>query len=247
MITVVTDVVRENNQTYRLGWTEQCKDGSKMGVGTPEYILIFRKLPTETSTAYADERVVKDKTNYSRSRWQIDAHSFWRSSGDRLLSVDELKQYPVDVIRKTFRKHLFENIYDYEAHVKFGERLDETGALPSTFMLLDPPSHNTDVWDDVVRMRTLNGNQKQKGLNNHICPLQIDIVDRIINRYSNIGDVVYDPFAGLMTVPFRAVELRRYGRGCELNSAYFTDGLTYLNQADRQVSMPTLFDLEAAA
>ena len=36
MITVVTDVVRENNQTYRLGWSEQCKDGSKMGVGCPE-------------------------------------------------------------------------------------------------------------------------------------------------------------------------------------------------------------------
>lgn len=38
MITVVTDVERENNQTYRLGWTEQCKDGTKMGVGCPEYI-----------------------------------------------------------------------------------------------------------------------------------------------------------------------------------------------------------------
>ena len=47
MITVVTDVVRENNQTYRLGWTEQCKDGSKMGVGCPEYILLFRKLPSD--------------------------------------------------------------------------------------------------------------------------------------------------------------------------------------------------------
>jgi hypothetical protein len=31
MKTIVTDVVRENNQTYRLGWTEQCKDGTKMG------------------------------------------------------------------------------------------------------------------------------------------------------------------------------------------------------------------------
>jgi hypothetical protein len=45
MITVVTDVVRENNQTYRLGWSEQCKDGTKMGVGSPEYVLLFRKLP----------------------------------------------------------------------------------------------------------------------------------------------------------------------------------------------------------
>src|SRR5690606_2501554 len=42
MKTIVTDVVRENNQTYRLGWSEQCKDGSKMGVGMPEYLLLFR-------------------------------------------------------------------------------------------------------------------------------------------------------------------------------------------------------------
>ena len=61
MITVVTDVVRENNQTYRLGWTEQCKDGTKMGVGCPEYILLFRKLPTDRSKAYADVRVEKSK------------------------------------------------------------------------------------------------------------------------------------------------------------------------------------------
>jgi DNA modification methylase len=142
---------------------------------------------------------------------------------------------------------MFENIYDYEAHVKFGERLDESGSLPSTFMLLDPPSHHADVWDDVVRMRTLNGNQKQKGLNNHICPLQIDIVDRIITRYSNIGDTVYDPFGGLMTVPYRAVTLKRKGIGCELNPEYFSDGLTYLAQADKQVTMPTLFDVEKMA
>ncbi|NBW23059.1 MAG: DNA methylase N-4, partial [Caulobacteraceae bacterium] len=43
MKTIVTDVVRENAQTYRLGWTEQCKDGTKMGVGMPEYLLMFRK------------------------------------------------------------------------------------------------------------------------------------------------------------------------------------------------------------
>ena len=90
MITVVTDVVRENNQTYRLGWTEQCKDGSKMGVGCPEYILLFRKLPTDRSKAYADERVEKTKEEYTRAQWQIDAHGFWRSSGDRLVSKNEL-------------------------------------------------------------------------------------------------------------------------------------------------------------
>ena len=67
MITVVTDVVRENNQTYRLGWTEQCKDGSKMGVGCPEYILLFRKLPTDRSKAYADTPVAKRKNTRGRA------------------------------------------------------------------------------------------------------------------------------------------------------------------------------------
>ena len=71
MITVITDVVRENNQTYRLGWTENCKDGSKMGVGCPEYILLFRKLPTDTSKAYADVPVVKSKDEYTKGQWQI--------------------------------------------------------------------------------------------------------------------------------------------------------------------------------
>lgn len=61
MKTIVTDVVRENNQTYRLGWSKQCKDGSTMGVGMPEYLLIFRKPPSDRSNAFGDVPVVKGK------------------------------------------------------------------------------------------------------------------------------------------------------------------------------------------
>lgn len=244
MITVVTDVVRENNQTYRLGWTEQCKDGTKMGVGSPEYVLLFRKLPTDRTKAYADERVAKSKDDYSRARWQIDAHAFWRSSGDRLLSADQMASYTPDVIGRVFQQHTMENLYDYESHVRLGERLDVKGSLPSTFMTLAPGSHHPEVWHDINRMRTLNGEQTQKGLNNHICPLQFDIVDRIINRFTNPGEEVFDPFGGLMTVPYRAVLLGRRGRASELNTEYFFDGVKYLQAAERKKSMPTLFDFE---
>ena len=74
------------------------------------------------------------------------------------------------------------------------------------------------------------------------CPLQIDIVDRLINRYSNPGDVVLDPFGGIMTVPTQAVKHGRFGIGIELNADYFRDGLGYLQAADDQVGAPTLFD-----
>lgn len=244
MITVVTDVVRENNQTYRLGWGEVCKDGSKMGVGCPEYILLFRKLPSDTSTAYADVPVVKNKEDYTRAQWQLDAHAYWRSNGDRLMTKEELVSLPVSKLQAAYRKFSRNSVYSYQEHVELAKKLDKDGKLPASFMVVAPGSWTDEVWDDVNRMKTLNTSQSQKRQQMHVCPLQIDIVERIINRYSNPGDVVYDPFGGLMTVPVTAVKMGRKGLGCELNVDYFRDGVGYLKAAEAEVGVPTLFDLE---
>ena len=247
MITVVTDVVRENNQTYRLGWSEQCKDGSKMGVGCPEYILLFRKLPTDKSNAYADDPVKKTKEDYTRAQWQIDAHGYWRSSGDRLISKDELKEFSVDDLQRVYREYSRSNVYSYEEHVKLAEELDKNDKLPATFMVVAPGSwNNLDVWDDINRMRTLNTTQSRRRQQMHVCPLQLDIVERIINRYSNEGDMVLDPFGGLMTVPMTAVKMKRYGYGIELSCDYFRDGVGYLQEAENEIETPTLFDFMGA-
>lgn len=243
MITVVTDVVRENNQTYRLGWTEQCKDGSKMGVGCPEYILLFRKLPTDRSTAYADVPVEKSKEDYTRAQWQIDAHGYWRSSGDRLVSKDELTEIDIKNLQKVYRQYSRKNIYNYEEHVELAKKLDEKGKLPAIFMVVAPGSwNNLDVWDDINRMKTLNTQQSRRRQQLHVCPLQIDIVERVINRFSNEGELVLDPFGGLMTVPMTAVKMKRRGYGIELNSDYFRDGVGYCQQAEQERETPTLFD-----
>lgn len=247
MKTIVTDVVRENNQTYRLGWTEQCKDGSKMGVGMPEYLMLFRKPQTDTSKAYADIPIVKDKKAYTRSRWQIDAHGFARSDGDRLLSTQELQQMEHNQIFQAFKRWTESAIYNYEAHVKIGETLEVIGKLPSGFMLLQPQSWSSEVWADITRMLTLNSSQYIKGKEMHLCPMQFDIADRVIRQMSNEGDEVYDPFGGLMTVPYRSILLKRYGSGCELNPVYFLDGVQYCKSAAYKMSVPSLFDsLETA-
>ena len=275
MKTIVTDVVRENNQTYRLGWTEQCKDATKMGVGMPEYLLMFRKPQTDTTRSYTDDPVTKDKplvfasnddrdlpweerkkvpmkqgdkrpcvrgTGYSRARWQIDAHGFARSSGDRFPTTEEIRNMPHEAIFKAFRKYGLENVYEYEQHVGIGEDMEEDARLPVTFMLLQPPSWNPDVWTDVARMRCLNGEQKHKGKQMHLCPMQFDIADRVINQLSAPGDIVFDPFGGLMTVPYRAIKHGRYGLGVELSKSYYLDGLYYCQEAVKQRQQPTLFD-----
>ena len=245
MITVVTDVVRENNQTYRLGWTEQCKDGSKMGVGCPEYILLFRKLPSDRSKAYADDPVTKSKEDYTRAQWQIDAHGFWRSSGDRLISKKELMRADVSKLQSLYRKFSRETVYDYDAHVELAKKLDEDGHLPATFMVVAPGSWTDQVWDDVNRMRTLNTNQSQQKRVMHVCPLQLDIVDRLINRYSNEGDLVLDPFGGLGTVALEAIKAKRRGYTIELNNDYFRDAVGYLRDfEDTSCQTMSLFDLE---
>lgn len=241
-ITIPTDVVRENNQTYRLGWSECCKDGTKMGVGVPEYMLIFRKLPTDTSDGYADTPVSKLKVDYSRARWQVDAHGFWRSSGNHLIGPNQLDRMTLEQILRWWKEDRTK-VYDHERHVNIGEYLESKGILPVRFMLLDPSVETDCIWADVVRMRTLNTMQSQKQEANHLCPLPIDIVQRAIRRWSSEGETIYDPFGGLMTVPYVAIGMDRKGFATELNPDYFDYGGKYCFEAEYKREVPTLFDL----
>ncbi len=242
-IVVLTDVVRENNQTYRLGWSEQCKDGTKMGVGCPEYVLLFRKLPTDHSKAYADLPVTKTKDEYTRARWQLDANAFWRSDGNCLISKDKLRTMPISDLQKAYKNFSVSHIYNFAEHVQLAVEMDKEGRLPATFALMPPASWSDMVWDDINRMKTLNTTQSQRRQALHVCPLQIDIVERIIERYSNPGELVMDPFGGLMTVPLTAIKLGRKGKGIELNPDYFRDGVGYLKMYEDQQEQLTLFDL----
>lgn len=273
MKTITTDVVRENNQTYRLGWSEQCKDGSRMGCGVPEYLLLFRKPPSDPATGYADVPVTKGKpmcsdggepapfdkknnwrkpvpgTGYSRAKWQLDAHGYTRTGGDRLLSGDELRQMPHEQLYKWWeaRSTAPGYVYDYREHLLLCERLDEMERLPATFMLWPPHSTDPDVWTDVTRMRTLNADQVMAGREMHLCPLQLDIVDRAIEQFSMPGEVVFDPFGGIGTVPVRALKAGRIGVGVELSPRYWSDAVTYLRAEEERQAIPSLFDLMGVA
>lgn len=124
---------------------------------------------------------------------------------------------------------------------KFGK--EGNGKLPAIFMVVAPGSWNlAEVWDDINRMKTLNMEQSRRRMQMHVCPLQTEIVERIINRFSNKGDLVYDPFGGLGTVPYIAIKMGRDGYMCELNPDYFRDAIGYLQNAEMERDAPTLFD-----
>jgi DNA modification methylase len=159
-----------------------------------------------------------------------------------LLDTEELRTLEHDAIFKLFKKYSLENVYDFEYHVNVGEALEAIGRMPTSFMLLQPQSWSEDVWTDITRMLTLNGQQYSKGKEMHICPMQFDIADRVIEQMSNEGEIVLDPFGGIMTVPYRAILKKRFGVGFELSPGYFFDGAAYC-KAEGQMNMPSLFDV----
>lgn len=80
----------------------------------------------------------------------------------------------------------------------------------------------------------------------HPCPVQFDIVDRAIEDYSMPGETVFDPFGGIMTVPYCALLMGRKAIGVELNPDNFADGVTYTQAATAGRTGPSLFDLPSA-
>jgi DNA modification methylase len=81
----------------------------------------------------------------------------------------------------------------------------------------------------------------------HICPLQLDFTERCITRWSNAGDVVLDPFAGIGSVPYVAMKLGRKGLGVELKRSYYEVARRYLADLELQQAQPTFLDLLEAS
>lgn len=101
-------------------------------------------------------------------------------------------------------------------------------------------------WTDIKETDTLNaaegrGEQDTK----HICPLQLPVIHRIVRLYSNPGEIVFSPFAGIGSEGYEAVKLGRRFYGCELKDEYHAAALVNLARAleERKQEQQGLFEL----
>lgn len=100
-----------------------------------------------------------------------------------------------------------------------------------------------DCWYDIRETNTLNTRvAKDSADERHICPLQLDLVERCVRLWSNPGELVLSPFAGIGTEGFVAVSQGRRFVGCELKPSYWQTAVDNLRRAEAAVSAPTLFD-----
>jgi DNA methylase len=94
------------------------------------------------------------------------------------------------------------------------------------------------VWMDINQTRTLQyrGGRDEKD-EQHISPLQLDVINRCIDLWSNEGDSVLTPFLGIGSEVFCAVEMGRKGIGIELKPSYFEQAKKNISAANRQSSL----------
>lgn len=105
------------------------------------------------------------------------------------------------------------------------------------------------AWFDIRETDTLNG---QKGLKaaraendtKHICPLQLEVIERLVRMYSNPGEVVFSPFAGIGSELVKALQLGRRAYGCELKDEYHAEAVKNCAAViQRQNEQGSLLDL----
>ena len=131
---------------------------------------------------------------------------------------------------------------------RLGEFVGENPPAPSS----DPTRASIDIWQryaspvwmDINQSRTLNkeGAREEKD-EKHICPLQLDVIERGIQLWSNPGDTVFSPFMGIGSEGYCAVKMGRKFIGCELKKSYYDQALKNLENAEFEARKPRFFDI----
>lgn len=98
------------------------------------------------------------------------------------------------------------------------------------------------VWFDIDQTNVLNyriakSNEDEK----HICPLQLDVISRCIDLWTNEGDVVFSPFAGIGSEGYESIRMGRKFIGVELKREYWKQACKYLQEAEMLADQPKLF------
>jgi len=99
------------------------------------------------------------------------------------------------------------------------------------------------VWWDIKETNTLNARVARDSADErHICPLQLDFIERCVRLWSNPGETVFSPFGGIGSEPYTAVRLGRKALAIELKPTYWQTAVRNLQDIEDEMSLPSLFD-----
>jgi hypothetical protein len=200
-------IAQQRTKSIRLLHKQLTKDSTLSGQGLADYIVVFRK-PGENDTPVDG---MFDQWCGAPARDGVDG------------SHDSRTAYGIDISREAYDRHCSNMAagqkpwpFDMWVSVRVWQRV----ASP--------------VWMDINQTRTLQykgGRDKDDIV--HISPLQLDVIERCIDLWTNPGEIVFTPFLGIGSEVWGAVNMGRKGMGIELKPSYFKQAIKNLETAGK--------------
>jgi hypothetical protein len=193
-------------------------------------------------------RCFEESANQDGSRWAFHSRvTIWK---DPVIEMQRTKSYGLlyrsfreraDVTRQgmgdyvlTFRK--------WSPELESGQSVKPVRHDPAHYPLEVWQRWASPVWNDIQQTKVLNIDQARENEDEkHVCPLQLDVIERCIELWSNPGDVVASPFAGIGSEGYMALQLGRRFVGSELKESYWRAAQRYLAEAETMAKQVTLF------
>lgn len=187
-------IAQQRTKSLRLLHKQITKDSSMSGQALADYMVMFRK-PGENAEpidGMFDRFIGADPSPDGKN--------------------DPRGPHGIDISREAYDRHAAETIADGRKPWSFDQWVS----------VLVWQRYASPVWMDINQTRTLQYRGGRDANDEaHISPLQLDVIERCIDLWSNPGDVVFTPFMGIGSEVYAAVEMGRKGIGIELKPSYF--------------------------
>ena len=225
-VTVWKDPVMEMQRTKNAGllYKQVCKDSCTSRQGTPDYLMVFRNQqgdyanPVQVDGERFDRYIGMEPPDCDEEIWG------WKN-GDRVRPAGY------------FAVHQRDGKWPIANPFERGSEANRVWSIAVWQRYASP------VWMDIDQTDVMNVRLgRAEGDERHLCPIQLQVVDRCIHLWSNPGDVVFSPFAGIGSEPYAAVRAGRYGIGMELKPEYFKQAAKFLRGLESEMGRPTMFD-----
>lgn len=116
-----------------------------------------------------------------------------------------------------------------------GQEVEPVGHTPENFNLDQWQRWASPIWTDIRQTNVLNCEQARDSQDEkHICPLQLDVIERCLVLWSNPGDIVFSPFMGIGSEGYQALKYGRKFVGTELKDTYFETAKSYLRRIESE-------------
>lgn len=229
-MTIWKDPVIEMQRTKAQGLlhAQVKRDSSLSRVGLPDYLLLFRKWPDTGETSgpepvtrpgfqsYVGDEVPNDKRY--EFVWDEDQKIWILLPSTNTENVDGF------VLESPLDSRPYQSTIDQLASIHVWQRY----ASPVWFDIQQT---------DVLNCRAARDPEDEK----HIAPLQMGLIKRAVHLWTNPGDIVFTPFAGIGSELYGSLEMGRRAVGCELKESYFKTAVKYLSTFENRHHQLNMF------